>query len=215
MQNVPDCVCRTAGLSFLGLRNNNNNHPVSLPGHRQKMDEGKPGTLAFSERLTELEQLRRSTMRVTPPHHHHHQPSANSRQSAALNSATFSSPTHTQITAGKNQKCHLHHFTYSGYQYKQRRSKEEMNEVECGSSIFLQFILEDYSVSDEVAKQFSHSWVHRSLNAHSCVRDIFGFHLVFVTSYVEVMSHSWLSGWIHFPNDSTVSQIVKTYCHFR
>uniref|UniRef100_A0A3Q1IFD8 Runt-related transcription factor n=1 Tax=Anabas testudineus TaxID=64144 RepID=A0A3Q1IFD8_ANATE len=71
--------------------------------HRQKMDEGKPGSLAFSERLTELEQLRRSTMRVTPPHHHHHQPSANSRQSAALNSASFSSPTHSQITADSRQ----------------------------------------------------------------------------------------------------------------
>ncbi|XP_028995542.1 runt-related transcription factor 1 isoform X5 [Betta splendens] len=72
--------------------------------HRQKIDEGKPGSLAFSERLTELEQLRRSTMRVTPPHHHHHhQPSANSRQSAGLNSAPFSSPTHTQITADSRQ----------------------------------------------------------------------------------------------------------------
>ncbi|XP_042337385.1 runt-related transcription factor 1-like, partial [Plectropomus leopardus] len=69
--------------------------------HRQKMDEVKPGSLAFSERLTELEQLRRSSMRVTPPHHHHHQHAANTRQSAALNSATFSSPTHAQITAGK------------------------------------------------------------------------------------------------------------------
>ncbi|XP_037618477.1 runt-related transcription factor 1 isoform X3 [Sebastes umbrosus] len=76
-------------------------------GHRQKMDEVKPGSLAFSERLTELEQLRRSTMRVTPPHHHHHhhhhQHSANTRQSAALNSATFSSPTHPQITADSRQ----------------------------------------------------------------------------------------------------------------
>ncbi|XP_067349998.1 runt-related transcription factor 1 isoform X2 [Channa argus] len=71
--------------------------------HRQKMDEGKPGSLAFSERLTELEQLRRSTMRVTPPHHHHHQASANSRQSAVLSSATFSNPTHTQITADSRQ----------------------------------------------------------------------------------------------------------------
>ncbi|XP_062417307.1 runt-related transcription factor 1 isoform X3 [Pungitius pungitius] len=68
--------------------------------HRQKIDEVKPGTLAFSERLTELEQLRRSSMRGTPPHHHHHQHSANTRQAAALNSATFSSPTHAQITAG-------------------------------------------------------------------------------------------------------------------
>lgn len=68
------------------------------------MDEVKPGSLAFSERLTELEHLRRSSMRVTPPHHHHHQSSANTRQSAALNSAAFSSPAHTQITAGKSPK---------------------------------------------------------------------------------------------------------------
>ncbi|XP_037829848.1 runt-related transcription factor 1 isoform X3 [Kryptolebias marmoratus] len=67
--------------------------------HRQKLDEVKAGSLAFSERLTELEQLRRSSIRVTPPHHHHHQSSANSRQSAVLNSATFSSPPHSQITA--------------------------------------------------------------------------------------------------------------------
>lgn len=76
----------------------------ALPGHRQKMDEVKPGSLAFSERLTELEHLRRSSMRVTPPHHHHHQPSANTRQSAALNSAPFATPTHTQLTAGKSPK---------------------------------------------------------------------------------------------------------------
>ncbi|XP_078099565.1 runt-related transcription factor 1 isoform X1 [Sander vitreus] len=71
--------------------------------HRQKMDEVKPGSLAFSERLTELEQLRRGSMRVTPPHHHHHQHSSNTRQSAALNSAPFSSPTHAQITADSRQ----------------------------------------------------------------------------------------------------------------
>uniref|UniRef100_A0A667YYD8 Runt-related transcription factor n=1 Tax=Myripristis murdjan TaxID=586833 RepID=A0A667YYD8_9TELE len=73
--------------------------------HRQKLDEGKPGSLAFSERLTELEQLRRGSMRVTPPHHHHHhhQPSANSRQAAALNSAPFSSSAHSQITADSRQ----------------------------------------------------------------------------------------------------------------
>ncbi|XP_054622611.1 runt-related transcription factor 1 isoform X2 [Dunckerocampus dactyliophorus] len=79
--------------------------------HRQKMDDIKPGSLAFSERLTELEQLRRSSMRVTPPHHHHHHhhhhphhqhhhhhhhqaSSGNTRQSA-----TFSSPAHTQVSA--------------------------------------------------------------------------------------------------------------------
>ncbi|KAJ0009493.1 hypothetical protein NQD34_001195 [Periophthalmus magnuspinnatus] len=78
--------------------------------HRQKLDEVKPGSLAFSERLTELEQLRRSSMRVTPPHHHHHhhhhphQQTANSRQTAAaLNAASFSSPTHSQITADSRQ----------------------------------------------------------------------------------------------------------------
>uniref|UniRef100_A0A3Q2YJM2 Runt-related transcription factor n=1 Tax=Hippocampus comes TaxID=109280 RepID=A0A3Q2YJM2_HIPCM len=86
--------------------------------HRQKMDDIKPGSLAFSERLTELEQLRRSSMRVTPPHHHHHphphhshhhhhQPSAcNTRQSTAaatLHSATFSSPAHTQIATEGRQ----------------------------------------------------------------------------------------------------------------
>ncbi|XP_077472866.1 runt-related transcription factor 1 isoform X3 [Stigmatopora argus] len=80
--------------------------------HRQKIDDIKPGSLAFSERLTELEQLRRTSMRVTPPHHHHHHPhphhphphhhhqssSCNTRQSAAaLHSASFSSPTHAQI----------------------------------------------------------------------------------------------------------------------
>uniref|UniRef100_H2U4Q5 Runt-related transcription factor n=1 Tax=Takifugu rubripes TaxID=31033 RepID=H2U4Q5_TAKRU len=74
--------------------------------HRQKMDEVKPGALAFSERLSELEHLRRSSMRVTPPHHHHHHhqaASANSRQSAVLNAATFSSPPHTQLTADSRQ----------------------------------------------------------------------------------------------------------------
>ncbi|KAG7463629.1 hypothetical protein MATL_G00178660 [Megalops atlanticus] len=42
--------------------------------HRQKLEEaGKPGALAFSERLSELEQLRRSVMRGSP-HHPHVQP---------------------------------------------------------------------------------------------------------------------------------------------
>ncbi|XP_005807448.1 runt-related transcription factor 1-like [Xiphophorus maculatus] len=72
--------------------------------HRQKLDEVKPGSLAFSERLTELEQLRRSSIRVTPPHnHHHHQQSANSHQSAVLTSATFSSPPHSGLTADSRQ----------------------------------------------------------------------------------------------------------------
>ncbi|MEQ2241201.1 Runt- transcription factor 1, partial [Ilyodon furcidens] len=67
--------------------------------HRQKLDEVKPGSLAFSERLSELEHLRRSSIRVTPPHNHHHQPSANSHPSAVLTAATFSSPTHSGLTA--------------------------------------------------------------------------------------------------------------------
>ncbi|KAM9766796.1 LOW QUALITY PROTEIN: runt-related transcription factor 1 [Menidia menidia] len=71
--------------------------------HRQKLDEVKPGSLAFSERLTELEQLRRSSMRVTPPHPHPHQPPASSRQAAALTSSTFCSPPHSQIAADSRQ----------------------------------------------------------------------------------------------------------------
>uniref|UniRef100_A0A8C5DI76 RUNX family transcription factor 1 n=1 Tax=Gouania willdenowi TaxID=441366 RepID=A0A8C5DI76_GOUWI len=57
--------------------------------HRQKMDDVKSGSLAFSERLTELEQLRRNTIRATPTHHHlhhhHHlqQPSVSSRQNTS------------------------------------------------------------------------------------------------------------------------------------
>uniref|UniRef100_A0AAV2LAN9 Runt-related transcription factor n=1 Tax=Knipowitschia caucasica TaxID=637954 RepID=A0AAV2LAN9_KNICA len=79
--------------------------------HRQKLDEVKPGTLAFSERLTELEQLRRSSMRVTPPHHHHHHhyhhQQASNRQNAALNAASFSSPTHSQITSASLTSLHV------------------------------------------------------------------------------------------------------------
>ncbi|XP_061682731.1 runt-related transcription factor 1 isoform X3 [Syngnathoides biaculeatus] len=106
---IKNQVARFNDLRFVGR---------SGRGHRQKMDDIKPGSLAFSERLTELEQLRRSSMRVTPPHHPHphhhhqhhhhhhhhhqqHQPSGcNTRQSsaaAALHSATFSSPAHTQM----------------------------------------------------------------------------------------------------------------------
>ncbi|XP_036396379.1 runt-related transcription factor 1-like isoform X1 [Megalops cyprinoides] len=60
--------------------------------HRQKVEESvKQGTLAFSERLSELEQLRRSAMRGSP----HHHPAPNPRP--GLNSAPFSSPTHSQI----------------------------------------------------------------------------------------------------------------------
>uniref|UniRef100_A0A8C6LE97 Runt-related transcription factor n=1 Tax=Nothobranchius furzeri TaxID=105023 RepID=A0A8C6LE97_NOTFU len=73
--------------------------------HRQKLDEVKPSSLAFSERLTELEQLRRSSIRVTPPHHHHHhhQPPVNSRQATVLNAATFSSPPHSHVSADSRQ----------------------------------------------------------------------------------------------------------------
>ncbi|XP_018614332.1 runt-related transcription factor 1 isoform X3 [Scleropages formosus] len=60
--------------------------------HRQKPEElVKPGTLAFSERLSELEQLRRSAMRGSP----HHPPAPSSRPT--LSSAPFSSSTHSQI----------------------------------------------------------------------------------------------------------------------
>uniref|UniRef100_A0A3P8XHK2 Runt-related transcription factor n=1 Tax=Esox lucius TaxID=8010 RepID=A0A3P8XHK2_ESOLU len=61
-------------------------------GHRQKLEDVKPGALAFSERLSELEQLRRSSIRGTPPHHHHHAPTPNPRP--ALNPAQFTSSTH-------------------------------------------------------------------------------------------------------------------------
>ncbi|CAL1598254.1 unnamed protein product [Knipowitschia caucasica] len=89
--------------------------------HRQKLDEVKPGTLAFSERLTELEQLRRSSMRVTPPHHHHHHhyhhQQASNRQNAALNAASFSSPTHSQITSDPRQMQSSPSWSYDQYPY--------------------------------------------------------------------------------------------------
>ncbi|PWA32266.1 hypothetical protein CCH79_00013136 [Gambusia affinis] len=90
--------------STLTLQNRDRRTPkAQFSGHRQKLDEVKPGSLAFSERLTELEQLRRSSIRVTPPHNHHHQQSANSHQSAVLTSATFSSPPHSGLTADSRQ----------------------------------------------------------------------------------------------------------------
>ncbi|KYO22808.1 hypothetical protein Y1Q_0003288 [Alligator mississippiensis] len=56
--------------------------------HRQKLDEQtKPGSLSFSERLSELEQLRRTAMRVSP---HHPAPTPNPR--ASLNHATAFNP---------------------------------------------------------------------------------------------------------------------------
>ncbi|CAH2219198.1 runt-related transcription factor 1 isoform X2 [Pelobates cultripes] len=56
--------------------------------HRQKTDElTKPGSLSFSERLSELEQLRRTAMRVSP---HHPTPTPNPR--ASLNHSTAFNP---------------------------------------------------------------------------------------------------------------------------
>ncbi|XP_046507452.1 runt-related transcription factor 1 isoform X2 [Equus quagga] len=57
-------------------------------GHRQKLDDQtKPGSLSFSERLSELEQLRRTAMRVSP---HHPAPTPNPR--ASLNHSTAFNP---------------------------------------------------------------------------------------------------------------------------
>ncbi|NWS47642.1 RUNX1 factor, partial [Probosciger aterrimus] len=56
--------------------------------HRQKIDDQtKPGSLSFSERLSELEQLRRTAMRVSP---HHPAPTPNPR--ASLNHTTAFNP---------------------------------------------------------------------------------------------------------------------------
>ncbi|CAM2096928.1 unnamed protein product [Caretta caretta] len=53
--------------------------------HRQKLDEQtKPGSLSFSERLSELEQLRRTAMRVSP---HHPAPTPNPRASLSHTTA--------------------------------------------------------------------------------------------------------------------------------
>ncbi|XP_068126555.1 runt-related transcription factor 1 [Hyperolius riggenbachi] len=63
--------------------------------HRQKLDEQtKPGGLSFSERLSELEQLRqRATIRLSP---HHPTPTSNHR--ASLNHSTaFNPQTQSQI----------------------------------------------------------------------------------------------------------------------
>ncbi|XP_036203387.1 runt-related transcription factor 1 isoform X2 [Myotis myotis] len=54
-------------------------------GHRQKLDDQtKPGSLSFSERLSELEQLRRTAMRVSP---HHPAPTPNPRASLGHSTA--------------------------------------------------------------------------------------------------------------------------------
>ncbi|KAG8450227.1 hypothetical protein GDO86_002754 [Hymenochirus boettgeri] len=62
--------------------------------HRQKLDEQtKPGNLTFSERLSELEHLRRTAMRVSP---HHPTPTPNTR--ATLNhSAAFNPQAQSQM----------------------------------------------------------------------------------------------------------------------
>ncbi|XP_064413147.1 runt-related transcription factor 1 isoform X1 [Latimeria chalumnae] len=63
--------------------------------HRQKLeDQTKPGSLSFSERLSELEQLRRTAMRVSP---HHGGPTTNPRPS--LNPTAFSHQAQSQLQA--------------------------------------------------------------------------------------------------------------------
>uniref|UniRef100_A0A5F8HDG3 RUNX family transcription factor 1 n=1 Tax=Monodelphis domestica TaxID=13616 RepID=A0A5F8HDG3_MONDO len=65
--------------------------------HRQKIDEQtKPGSLSFSERLSELEQLRRTAMRISP---HHPAPTANPR--ASLNHTTAFNPQPQSQIQGK------------------------------------------------------------------------------------------------------------------
>ncbi|NWY76122.1 RUNX1 factor, partial [Erithacus rubecula] len=68
--------------------------------HRQKLDEqAKPGSLSFSERLSELEQLRRTAMRVSP---HHPAPTPNPR--ASLNHSTAFNPQPQSQIQGKYPK---------------------------------------------------------------------------------------------------------------
>lgn len=69
---------------------------VPTIGHRQKLDETKPGSLSFSERLSELEQLRRTAMRVSP---HHPAPTPNPR--ASLNHSTAFNPQPQSQMQGK------------------------------------------------------------------------------------------------------------------
>ncbi|XP_018416986.1 PREDICTED: runt-related transcription factor 1 isoform X3 [Nanorana parkeri] len=62
--------------------------------HRQKLDEqSKPGSLSFSERLSELEQLRRAAVRVSP-HHPTHTPNP---RSSLNHSAAFNPQAQSQI----------------------------------------------------------------------------------------------------------------------
>lgn len=74
--------------------------PPPTIGHRQKIDEQtKPGSLSFSERLSELEQLRRTAMRVSP---HHPAPTPNPR--ASLNHTTAFNPQPQSQIQGKYLK---------------------------------------------------------------------------------------------------------------
>lgn len=74
--------------------------PPPTIGHRQKLDEQtKPGSLSFSERLSELEQLRRTAMRVSP---HHPAPTPNPR--ASLNHTTAFNPQPQSQIQGKYPK---------------------------------------------------------------------------------------------------------------
>ncbi|XP_029459381.1 runt-related transcription factor 1 isoform X2 [Rhinatrema bivittatum] len=62
--------------------------------HRQKPDEQtKPGSLSFSERLSELEHLRRTAMRVSP----HHPAQATNPRAAFNHTAAFNSQPQGQI----------------------------------------------------------------------------------------------------------------------
>lgn len=71
--------------------------PPPIIGHRQKVDEQtKPGSLSFSERLSELEQLRRTAIRVSP---HHPTPTPNPR--ASLNHTTAFNPQPQSQIQGK------------------------------------------------------------------------------------------------------------------
>ncbi|XP_036286157.1 runt-related transcription factor 1 isoform X4 [Pipistrellus kuhlii] len=64
--------------------------------HRQKLDDQtKPGSLSFSERLSELEQLRRTAMRVSP---HHPAPTPAPRASLG-HSAAFNPQPQSQMQA--------------------------------------------------------------------------------------------------------------------
>lgn len=72
-------------------------HPLPTIGHRQKLDDQtKPGSLSFSERLSELEHLRRTAMRVSP---HHPAPTPTPR--ASLNHSTAFNPQPQSQMQGK------------------------------------------------------------------------------------------------------------------